>query len=574
MQIPIDFTQLFEVSPNPYMLLDRELRYVSANASYLRVTSSRLDELLGRRIFEVFPHDPTDAENASATRLRESLERVLATGEPDVLAFIPYRIRRAAAEGDALEERFWSATHTPLLDEHGNVAFILQHTVDVTELHVLQQRTRGTLGWASPLEAGVLHRAQLAEQTNVLLEAEGRHLRRLFEQAPGFMAFLRGPDHVFELANNAYYHVVGRRDIIGKPVRQALPEIEGQGFFELLDGVYASGRPFVGRAMRVVMERAPDGAAEELLLDLVYQPIVDHGGEVAGIFVQGHDITEQKRLETALARLLERERVARADAEAARAEAERANRLKDEFLATLSHELRTPLNVLLGWSRLLGGHALDDDLRRRAAEAIERNALLQAQLVDDILDVSRIVAGKLRLRPRPLDLREVVNAALEIVRPAADARNVSVERGESGPVPLVGDPERLQQVVWNLLTNAIKFTPSGGRVRIDTWPDGGAVHLQVRDNGIGITTEFLPHVFERFRQADGGVGRSHGGLGLGLSIVKHVVEAHGGEVEAESAGRGHGATFTVRLPVLPVATNADAVADPVRAAQAPHAPSD
>jgi signal transduction histidine kinase len=357
-------------------------------------------------------------------------------------------------------------------------------------------------------------------------------------------------------------------------VRDALPEIEGQGFFELLDGVYTSGRPFVGRALRVNVERAPEGQAEELMLDLVYQPILDHRGEVSGIFVQGHDITEQKRLEAALARLLERERAARADAEAARAEAERANRLKDEFLATLSHELRTPLNVLLGWSRLLGGHALDDGLRRRAAQAIERNALLQAQLVDDILDVSRIVAGKLRLRVRPLDLREIVDAALEIVRPAAEARNVHVERAEAMPVPFVGDPERLQQVVWNLLTNAIKFTPSGGSVRIETWQDGGMVHVQVRDNGIGIATDFLPHVFERFRQADGGIGRSHGGLGLGLSIVKHVVEAHGGEVEAASAGRGQGATFTVKLPVLPAAAGADAVLEPVRRSQAPHVQSD
>ena len=574
MQIPIDFKQLFEVSPNPYMLLDRELRYVSANAAYLRVTASCLEELLGRPIFEVFPHDPADARNASAVRLRESLERVLATGEPDVLPFIPYRLRRLTADGEEPEERFWSATHTPLFDERGEVAFILQHTVDVTELHDLQRRTGRTLGGPSPLEAGVLHRAQQAERTNLLLEAEGRHLRRLFEQAPGFMAFLRGPDHVFELANDAYYHVVGRRDIIGKPVREALPEIEGQGFFELLDGVYTSGQPFVGRALRVVVERAPEGEAEELMLDLVYQPILDHRGEVSGIFVQGHDITEQKRLEAALARLLERERAARADAEAARAEAERANRLKDEFLATLSHELRTPLNVLLGWSRLLGGHALDDDLRRRAAQAIERNALLQAQLVDDILDVSRIVAGKLRLRLRPLDLLEVVDAALEIVQPAAEARNVHVERVEAMPVPFVGDPERLQQVVWNLLTNAIKFTPSGGRVRIETWQDGGMVHVQVRDDGIGIATEFLPHVFDRFRQAEGGVGRSHGGLGLGLSIVKHVVEAHGGEVEAESAGRGQGATFTVRLPVLPAAAGADALLAPVRGSQAPRGQSD
>ena len=570
MQIQIDFRQLFESSPNPYMVLDRELRFVFANACYLRATSSRLEDLLGRPLLEVFPHDPSDASNASATRLRESLERVLATRQPDVLPLIPYRVPRPSADG-AMEERFWSATHTPLLDEQGSVAFILQHTVDVTELHEQQQTGGPALGMPSPLEAGVLQRARLAEQTNLLLEAEQRHLRQLFEQAPGFMAFLRGPEHVFELANNAYYQVVGRRDIIGKPVREALPDIEGQGFFELLDSVYTSGQPFVGRALRVRVERRPDAEPEELLLDLVYQPILDQRGAVSGIFVQGHDITEQKRLETALARLLERERAARADAEAARAEAERANRLKDEFLATLSHELRTPLNVLLGWSRLLGGHDVDDALRRRAAEAIERNAMLQAQLVDDILDVSRIVAGKLRLRPRPLDLRDIVRAAIDIVTPAAEARTVVLERGPAGPVPCVGDPERLQQVVWNLLTNAVKFTPPGGRVRIDTWQEGAAVRVRVRDNGIGIPPEFLPHVFERFRQAEGGVGRSHGGLGLGLSIVKHVVEAHGGEVEARSEGRGHGAIFTVTLPVQPSTAGEDAALEPVVAPPLPQA---
>jgi signal transduction histidine kinase len=551
------------------MLVDRELRFVFANASYLRATSSRLTDLLGRPLLEVFPNDPSDAANASAARLRESLERVLATRQPDVLPLIPYRVPRPS--DGAMEERFWSATHTPLLDEQGNVAFILQHTVDVTELHEQQQTGGPAPGTPSPLEASVLQRARLAEQTNLLLEAEQRHLRQLFEQAPGFMAFLRGPEHVFELANNSYYQVVGRRDIIGKPVREALPDVEGQGFFELLDSVYTSGQPFVGRALRVRVERRPEAEPEELLLDLVYQPIFDHQGTVSGIFVQGHDITEQKRLETALARLLERERAARADAEAARAEAERANRLKDEFLATLSHELRTPLNVLLGWSRLLGGHDVDDGLKKRAAEAIERNAMLQAQLVDDILDVSRIVAGKLRLRPRPVDLRDIVRAAIDIVTPAAEARSVRLDRGPAAAVPCVGDPERLQQVVWNLLTNAIKFTPPGGRVRIDTWQDGAAVRVRVRDNGIGIPPEFLPHVFERFRQADGGVARSHGGLGLGLSIVKHVVEAHGGEVEARSEGRGYGATFTVTLPVQPSTTGEESGLEPVSGPPSPHA---
>lgn len=241
--------------------------------------------------------------------------------------------------------------------------------------------------------------------------------------------------------------------------------------------------------------------------------------------------------------LLERE-------QAARLALERANRTKDEFIATVSHELRTPISAVLGWARLLRTGRLDPAASARAVEVIERSATAQAQLVDDLLDVSRVERGELRLYVRPVDLLAVVEAAVEAVRPAATARGTSISV-ELDPAagPVVGDPARLQQVTWNLLSNAIKFTPHGGHVDVRISRQGDHAALLVRDDGVGIAPDFIQHVFERFRQADSSRTRAFGGLGLGLSIVRHLVEAHGGTVEAASDGTGKGATFTVRLPI-------------------------
>lgn len=263
-------------------------------------------------------------------------------------------------------------------------------------------------------------------------------------------------------------------------------------------------------------------------------------------------------------RLLEREQAARADLE-------RANRAKDEFIATVSHELRTPISAVLGWARLLRTGKLDAQASARAVEVIERSAAAQAQLVDDLLDVSRVERGELRLYVRPVDLLAVVEAAVEAVRPAASARGttISVELDASAG-PVVGDPARLQQVTWNLLSNAIKFTPHGGRVEVRLGRRGEHAALTVSDDGVGIDPAFLPHVFERFRQADSSRTRAFGGLGLGLAIVRHLVEAHGGTVEAGSAGTGKGASFTVQLPI---GTRSSQPAPHVRAVEPIPAPS-
>ena len=241
--------------------------------------------------------------------------------------------------------------------------------------------------------------------------------------------------------------------------------------------------------------------------------------------------------------LLEREQQAREEAQA-------ANRAKDQFLATLSHELRTPLNAILGWARLLGTGHLDEDTERRAVEIIERNSRIQLQLIEDLLDISRIITGKLRLESRRVTVRSVVEGALESVRHAAEARRITITAHvEPDDLSLFCDPGRMQQVTWNLLTNAIKFTPEGGQVRVTAARDGDTITINVTDTGIGIAPAFLPYAFDRFRQQDGAHTREYGGLGLGLAIVRHLAELHGGSVTAFSAGEGAGATFTVRLPV-------------------------
>lgn len=244
-------------------------------------------------------------------------------------------------------------------------------------------------------------------------------------------------------------------------------------------------------------------------------------------------------------------------AERARADAEAANRMKDEFLATLSHELRTPLTSLLGWASVLRGSERDEALLDQGLEAIERNARVQVQLIDDLLDVSRIVSGKLHLDVRPVEISAVIQSAINVVRPAADAKGITLDYwGQVGLGAISADPARLQQIVWNLLSNAVKFTPRGGSIKVRLEKEGTNAKITVQDTGLGIAPEFLPSVFDRFRQADSSTTRMFGGLGLGLAIVRHLVELHGGTVWAISEGANKGATFSAMFPLLPERTQA------------------
>ncbi|HKQ74349.1 MAG TPA: ATP-binding protein [Blastocatellia bacterium] len=284
--------------------------------------------------------------------------------------------------------------------------------------------------------------------------------------------------------------------------------------------------------------------------DVIVAPIRNPQGKVVKLLATSRDITamhevetERQRIEEERARLLKFER-------RARAQAEEANRIKDEFLATVSHELRTPLNAILGWANLLRGGEIDDAETNRAFETIERNAAAQSRLIEDLLDVSRIITGKLRLERQMVDLASVIEAALEAARPAAEGKQIIMKSNlESQTVKVFADPQRLQQIVWNLLSNAVKFTPRGGRVTVELTARESHIEIAVSDTGQGIGPDFLPYVFDRFRQEEGSTARKHGGLGLGLAIVRHLVELHGGKVRAESPGEGYGATFTINLPI-------------------------
>jgi PAS domain S-box-containing protein len=368
--------------------------------------------------------------------------------------------------------------------------------------------------------------------------AEAR-LRLLFNEAPASIAVLSGPDHVFELANPRYCQLVGRDQLLGRPGREALPELVEQGVWDLFDRVYTTGQPFVGKEFEAKLDRLGDGTLVVGYFNFVIQPTRDLHGRIEGTMLFAIEISEQV--------------VARRAEQSARAEAEASSRAKDDFLAIVSHELRNPLSAILGWARLLRRGTLSPEKSERAVETIERNALAQSQLIDDLLDVSRIISGKLRLEVRPVNFGDIVQAAIDSARLAIDSKQLRLRTVLStDALSLMGDPTRLQQVVWNLLSNAARFTPKGGSIQVVLRRVESILELEVRDTGDGIAADFLPHIFDRFRQADPSTTRAHGGLGLGLSIARNLVEMHGGTISAHSPGAGQGASFVVRLPVAPL----------------------
>ena len=367
----------------------------------------------------------------------------------------------------------------------------------------------------------------LRGEMRTIEQAHRVRMAELFQQAPAAIAILSGPTHVFELANPIYLELIGGRSVVGKPIAEALPELKDQGIFELMTQVFSSGVAHEGRSLRVMLVRREQAAPEETFFDFVYQPIRGGDGRVESIAVIAFDVTNLEK---------------------ARRTAEAASRAKDEFLANLSHELRTPLNAVLGWTSMLLEGAVSEGASRRAIESIHRNAKVQQQLIGDILDVSNIIQGRLRLELKPTTVSAVLNAALESVQPALMAKHIALTVSGDVEAQLTADPDRLQQIVWNLLTNAAKFTPQHGEIAVAVERADGRVRIRVRDNGAGIEPEALPHVFQRFWQADASSTRTHTGLGLGLAIVRHLVELHGGVITAASGGRSQGAEFVVDLP--------------------------
>lgn len=402
-----------------------------------------------------------------------------------------------------------------------------------------------------------------AQESGVgVINGDGKTLRYFFRCGPNEdEASLQPADHsgkdhhaVPQIARRALKHLVAERRPLRLNDSDDLLRVDGKTselVHSFLGAPILSGSKVCGWLYLINKVNAEDfsEADERLAATLATQVAAAYENAILYSDAQRHaselqlEITERQQAEEARADLLVRER-------AARAEAEQANRTKDEFLATLSHELRTPLSAILGWSHLVRSGKLDESQMSRAVETIERNARSQSQLIDDLLDVSRIITGKLQIEARPVDLSAVIEAAIDAVRPALEAKSIQFENEVDAEAGLVaGDPNRLQQIFWNLFSNAVKFTPEGGNVRVEAKRTGSAMRISVSDSGVGITPEFLPYIFDRFRQADGSTTRVHGGLGLGLSIVKHLVQLHQGTVEVESQGKNQGACFTIILPV-------------------------
>jgi PAS domain S-box-containing protein len=400
------------------------------------------------------------------------------------------------------EPTWFTFSYSPVRDEHGVIQGMHCACVEVTD-QVLAERYR---------------------------EEENERLTGLFEQAPGIMAVVRGPEHVFELTNQSYLQLIGYRQVVGKTVREALPELVGQGFFELLERVYSTGEPFVGHALPVRLQLEPGGALVERFVDFVYQPIRDASGAVSGIFVEGSDVTARKQIEDEL---------------------RAANRQKDQFLAMLAHELRNPLAPIMTAAQLLKVGNLDARNVANASEIIARQAAHMTDLVNDLLDVSRVTRGLVTLEKEELDLNVIVAAAVEQVRPLIDARRHSLTLQLSGrSAHVIGDRTRLVQVISNILNNAAKYTGPGGRITLSVTVDEQRAHVAVRDNGVGIAPDVLPYIFDLFTQAERTPDRSLGGLGIGLALVKSLVALHGGSVRAASDGLGQGSEFCICLPRL------------------------
>lgn len=457
-----------------------------------------------------------------------------------------------------------------IYDRDGTVVGMLGFIQDISERKAAEETLREQADALRTLhEVGQLISAELdlhktvQAVTDAATEITGARFGSFFynvlnEEGASYMLFtLAGaPLEAF-----AHFPMPRATDLFG-------PTFRGEGVVRIADVKddprYGKSSPYYGM---------PEGHLP--VTSYLAVPVLSRSGEVLGGLFFGHPeanvFTERDEIVVAglasqaavamdNARLYEAAKRARAEAEKAAAEnerlyrqAEESNRLKDEFLATISHELRTPLSAILGWARMLRMGQLSEENASKALETIERNARAQAQLVDDLLDVSRIITGKLRMDVQPADPNTFIDAAVESVRPAADAKGVRVQKIiDTGPIAIPGDPVRLQQVVWNLLANAIKFTPRGGRVQIRSQRVNSHLEIIVSDTGQGIAPDFLPHVFDRFRQADQKTSRQHGGMGLGLAIVRHLVELHGGTVRAQSDGEGHGSTFTVMLPITPV----------------------
>ena len=383
------------------------------------------------------------------------------------------------------------------------------------------------------------------------LDLERTRLAEVFRQSPSFFAVLRGPDHVFELANDAYYQLIGRREIIGKPAFEALPELRGKGFEGRLHHVLATGEPFVGRELPITVARTWGALPEERFVDVTYLPFIERDGTRGGVIFHGADVTARVRARLEIERLLAESEKARADAEAARAEAEAANRTKSEFLATISHEYRTPLNAIGGYAELIeiGVHGPVTPEQRTALDRIQRSQRHLLGLINGVLNYAKVDAGAVLYNSEKVLLDEAVATCEALSAPQARAKRLSLRFTGCDPrLAARADREKVQQVVLNLLSNAIKFTAPGGSVDVQCVRVGDSqVAVHVSDTGLGIAAEQMERVFQPFVQIDAGLTRTQEGTGLGLAISRDLARGMNGDLKVESV-EGQGSTFTITLP--------------------------
>lgn len=440
-----------------------------------------------------------------------------------------------------LDEVYWTYSYSPVRDDDGSIAGVLvtvQETTSGVRLLEAERTARA--------------RAELAEA----------RLAEVFRQAPAFIAVVRGPGHIFELANEAYYEVVGHRDLIGREVLEALPEVRGQGFVELLDEVIRTGTPFVGHEMAITLRRAPDAPPEERFVNFVYQPLTEPDGTRSGVLVHGVDVTaqvgiresaEQAREDAERAR--EEAERARGEADVARAEAEHANAAQGQFLTNMSHELRTPLNAIAGHVQLIemGLYGPVTNEQREALARVTRAEQHLLGLINDVLNFARLGSGKVEYEVAEVSLQDVVADVSPMIEPQLADKGLSYEvLLPDEPISVWADRDKLVQVLLNLLSNATKFTPARGRVTVEVrtravgaQPDG-VVYLCVADTGIGIAVDKLDSVFEPFVQVKSVYTGAQQGTGLGLSISRDLARGMGGDLRARSTP-GISTTFTVTL---------------------------
>ncbi|HVF87711.1 MAG TPA: PAS domain S-box protein [Pyrinomonadaceae bacterium] len=535
---------IIQAAPLAIVTLDTDGHVLTWNPAAERIYGWTAEEAVGR----VLPTIPEDkAEEFTANQKSAMRGQV----------FSAYETRRQRKDGTPVEV---SISTAPLMDAAGGIQGVVALVTDITERKRADQLIRESD------ERALRDYQQLVERIATLAQALGaaRDLVTIFRALRGFAEasvpcigiFISLYDSQRDVRTAVY--AWGDGEEVDVSLLPPMPiTVEGPNSRAVRTGQIIFTDDYQSRTEGHpgVLIGPPDGKLPNSSLAV---PMAAMGRIVGTIEVQSYEMAAYNSQHAAAMRMaanlaavaIENVRLFEHESRA-RGAAEESNRLKDEFLAILSHELRTPLTAVLGWARMLRSEHLNSETTERALEVIERNATVQKHLIDDLLEVSRIITGKFRLKMRPMSLAPVVEAAIEVIRPTADAKNIHIQSAlKASPSGVVsGDPDRVQQVVWNLLSNAVKFTPHGGRIEVRLEHESDCTRIVVSDTGQGIPESFLPFVFDRFRQADSTTTRTYGGLGLGLAIVRHLVELHGGTVRVESEGEGRGATFSVELPL-------------------------